>query len=332
MIRFIHPEILWLIAFLPLLGILKSRMGVSGALRYSTTEIAKKIAVSSKSSAGRWLSTLRLLAIGLLLLGLARPQFGNTLTEIDASGIDILLAVDVSGSMEAMDFTINGKPAGRLDVVKKEIAKFIKERPNDRIGVVVFAGRPYMVSPLTLDHNWLEQRLESVKTGMIEDGTAIGSAIGSGINHLREQKSKSKIMILLTDGINNVGKISPMTAAEASKALGIKIYTIGAGTHGEAPVPVKDQYGNKRMMMAKVDIDVDTLRKVAKITDGRYFRATDTDSLEKIYDEINKMERTTRKINRFEHYKELFPWAIFAALIILAIQFYLSQTRFRKLP
>ena len=265
----------------------------------------------------------------LLILALARPQQGNSTTEIEASGIDILLAVDVSGSMEAMDFTLDGKPTNRLDVVKKVVDEFITQRPNDRIGLLAFGGRPYLVSPLTLDHSWLQKRLESLEIGMVEDGTAIGSAIGSGTNRLRDKKSKSRILILLTDGMNNSGRIPPLIAAEAAETLAIKVYTIGAGTRGEAPIPVTDPFGRRRLIQAKVDIDEETLTKVAELTGARYFRATDTASLEKIYKEINDMETTTRTIKKFEHYRELFPLFILTALMLLCVEIVLSR---KKLP
>ncbi len=180
-LRFVHPELLWLLVLLPVLSLLRGRRGPAPALVFSSISIAKTISGNRKAHPGRLLGLLRLLAIGLIILAMARPQWGNTTTEVEASGIDILLAVDISGSMEARDFTLQGRAANRLDVVKSVVAKFIKERPNDRIGLVAFAGRPYMVCPLTLDHDWLQLRLKSLKTGMIEDGTAIGSAIGEGL-------------------------------------------------------------------------------------------------------------------------------------------------------
>jgi len=189
-----------------------------------------------------------------------------------------------------------------------------------------------MVSPLTLDHHWLQQRLEGVRTGMVEDGTAIGSAIASCVNRLRDQKAKSKIVILLTDGMNNAGKVSPLTAAEAAEALGIKVYTIGAGSHGEVPVPVTDPFGDRKLVTARVDIDEETLQKVAQMTGARYYRATDTDSLTKIYNEINKLETTTQKIKKFEHHNEMFLWAALPALLLLGLELFLGQTRFRRLP
>ena len=328
-LRFVHPELLWLLLLLPVLAILRGRRGPAPALIFSSISLARSIAGNRKASPGRLLGILRLTAIGLVIIGMARPQWGNTTTEIEASGIDILLAVDISGSMEARDFTLQGRAANRLDVVKSVVATFIKERPNDRIGLVAFAGRPYMVCPLTLDHDWLQQRLDSLKTGMVEDGTAIGSAIASGVNRLRERDSKSRIQILLTDGMNNAGKVSPLTAAEAAETLGIKVYTIGAGTRGEAPMPVQDQFGRKRLMRVKVDIDEESLNKVAEITGAKYFRATDTRSLEKIYKEINAMEATTRKIKHFSRYSELFAWLVAAALVLLAVELFVSR---RRLP
>ncbi len=327
--RFLHPEFLWLLTLLPLLAFFYGRRGVGPSLVFSSTSIAASVAAAGKVRPGRLSFFLRLGVLSLLIFALARPQQGNSTTEIEASGIDILLAVDVSGSMEAMDFTLGGKPVNRLEVVKKVVAEFIKQRPNDRIGLLAFGGRPYMVSPLTLDHDWLQKRLGSLKIGMVEDGTAIGSAIGSGTNRLRDRKSKSRLLILLTDGMNNAGRIPPLIAAEAAETLKIKVYTIGAGTRGEAPIPVTNQFGQRQLMRAKVDIDEKTLTEVAEITGARYFRATDTASLAKIYEEINSMETTTRTIKNFEHYRELFPFFVLGALILLGFALYNSR---RKLP
>jgi len=332
MIHFNHPEILWLLALIPLLTFMHGKKGPASAIKYSSSRVAAQLAGGRKSTAGRWLGAVRLIALALLIVALARPQIVHGTTEVEASGIDILLALDVSGSMKALDFSIKGKQVSRIDVVKQVVSRFIKERPNDRIGLVAFAGMPYIVSPQTLDHNWLQQRLETVRTGMMKDGTAIGSAIASGVNRLRDQKAKSKIVILLTDGMNNAGKVSPVTAAEAAEAMGIKVYTIGAGSHGEVPVPVTDRNGNSRLVMAKVNIDEDTLKKVASMTGAQYYRATGTESLKKIYGEINKLEKTTRKIKKFEHRTEVFPWAAIPVLFLLGLETTLSQTRFRRLP
>ncbi len=325
--RFAYPQLLWLLALLPLLSLLRGKKGPAPALIFSSTSIARVIAHGRNSRPGRISDILRLSALALLILALARPQWGNTTTSIRASGIDILLAVDVSGSMEARDFTLNGEPASRLEVVKEVVSRFIKQRPNDRIGLIAFAGKPYLVCPLTLDHDWLQQRLDTLKTGMIEDGTAIGSAIGAGTNRLRTGKAKSRILILLTDGMNNAGKIAPLTAAEAAETLGIKVYTIGAGTRGEAPMPVVDQFGRKRLIMARVDIDEQTLRRVAAQTGAKYFRATDTRSLEKIYKEINKLETTTRIIKHFSLYRELFRYPLVCALLLLAVELVITRRR-----
>ena len=325
--RFLHPELLWLLILLPLLALIRGRRGPAPALIFSTTSIAATLSQGRRTSAGHILTAIRLLAVGLLIVALARPQQGNTTTEIKASGIDILLAVDVSGSMQAMDFTLKGNPADRLDVVKSVVDQFIDARPNDRIGLVAFAGKPYMVSPLTLDHDWLRKRLETLSIGMVEDGTAIGSAIGAGINRLREKDAKSRIMILLTDGMNNAGKVPPLVAAEAAETLKIKIYTIGAGTRGEVPMPIVDNFGRKRLVRARVDIDEETLAKVAQMTGARYFRATDTQSLQKIYDEINSMETTTRTIKNFEHYRELFPFPLLAALLFFGLELLRNRNR-----
>ena len=313
MFHFDNPEVLWLLALLPLLAFLRGRRGAAVAIRYSSAQTAKAIAGARKSRAGKWLGTLRILALGALVVALAQPQIVHGTSEVNASGIDIILAVDVSGSMEALDFTINNEPANRVEVVKQVVSRFIEERPDDRIGLVAFAGRPYMVSPLTLDHQWLQKRLQTIHPGMVEDGTAIGSALGSSVNRLRDQKAKSRIVILLTDGMNNAGKILPTTAAEAAETIGIKIYTIGAGSRGEVPVPITDPFGNRKIVRAKVDIDEKTLKHVAQMTGAQYYRATDTDSLEKIYNDINKLETTTRKIKKFEHRNEMFLWAALGA-------------------
>lgn len=327
--RFVHPELLWLLTLLPVLAYFHGRRGAAPALLFSSTTLAASLAGGKKTRPGALYLLLRLGVLFTLILAVARPQLGSSTTEIEASGIDILLAVDVSGSMEAMDFTLGGKATNRLEVVKKVVDEFIDQRPNDRIGLLAFSGRPYLVSPLTLDHNWLRKRLESLRIGMIEDGTAIGSAIGSGTNRLRDRKSKSRILILLTDGMNNAGRIPPLIAAEAAETLNIKVYTIGAGTRGEAPMPVTDGFGRRRLIRAKVDIDEQTLTKVAEMTGARYFRATDTTSLAKIYDEINTMETTTRTIKKFENYRELFVYFVFGALILLGLELFRSQ---KKLP
>ncbi len=327
--RFLHPEYLWLLTVLPLFLWLQSRPGAAPALLFPQTSSLASLAAGRRISWDTMRGLLRTASFCLLILALARPQLGNTSTEVQASGIDIILAVDVSGSMEAMDFTLQGQSANRLEVVKSVVTRFIDGRPNDRIGLLAFGGRPYLVSPLTLDHDWLRNRLDSLQIGMVEDGTAIGSAIGSSANRLRDQAAKSRLIILLTDGVNNAGTIPPLVATEAAATLGIKIYTIGAGTRGEAPIPVRDAFGRQRLVQAKVDIDDQTLTKVAEMTGAQYFRATDTGSLEKIYNEINLMETTTHILKKFEQRRELFGYSILAALACMIAELAVSR---RRLP
>ena len=334
MITFLQPQWFWLFALLPLVMLWRGRRGPVAAIRYSDVGLVRELGTTGRSRVGGilwWL--LPLLAAACMITGLARPQRGHSRVEVTANGIDIVLGLDVSGSMQALDFQLEGRRQNRIDIVKAVVTRFIDQRPNDRIGLIAFAAAPYLVSPLTLDHDWLQQNLERVTIGMGgDDGTAIGSAIAAGVNRLRTTAAKSKVLILLTDGVNNSGKISPLAAAEAAKAFGVKIYTIGVGARGSAPVPVRDDAGNMRVIMAKVDVDEKTLEAVAAQTGGTFYRATDTDSLEKIYAQINRLETTAQTVQKFEHYEELYTWALYPALAFLGIGSLLQQTRFRRLP
>jgi Ca-activated chloride channel family protein len=332
MIQFLQPEWLWLLALLPIALLWRGRKGRVAAVEYSNIEVARSVARSTRSRAGRWRWLLPVMAAALMIVGMARPRLAHGRTDVTASGIDIMLGLDVSGSMQALDFKMGGQRVNRIDVVKSVVSKFVDERPDDRIGIVAFAGAPYLISPLTLDHDWLQQNLERVSVASVDDGTAIGSAIATGVNRLRESPAKSKIIILLTDGMNNAGKISPMAAAEAAKAMGVKIYTIAVGVRGEAPMPVKDASGDTQLVMAKVDVDEKTLEAISALTGGEFYRATDTDSLKNIYEQINRLEKTTQVAQRFEHYQELFRWALFPAFALLGLSFGLENTRFRRLP
>jgi Ca-activated chloride channel family protein len=332
MTRFLQPEWFWLLALLPFVILWRGRRGPVAAVEYSSVGLAREVSRSTKSRIGQWLWLLPIVASALMIVALARPQRGHSRTEVTANGIDIVLGLDVSGSMQALDFQIEGQRLNRIAIVKSVVAKFIDERPNDRIGLIAFAGAPYLVSPLTLDHDWLQQNLERVNIGTGDDGTAIGSAIAASVNRLRTTKAKSKVVILLTDGMNNTGKISPLSAAEAAKALGVKIYTIGVGARGKAPIPVKDEAGNMHLIMAKVDVDEKTLEQVANLTGGKFYRATDTDSLQQIYEQINRLETTAQTVEKFERYEELYPFALYPSLAILGFGFVLQQTRFRRLP
>ena len=330
--QFAHPQLLWLLTLPLLLLLWKGRRGRPAALRLPSTADALGSGARPRSWVGGFRLLPVLLALSLLILALARPRLGRGSTDIETSGIDILLTVDVSGSMEAMDFTLNGQPSNRLEVVKDVVGKFVQQRANDKIGLVAFAGRPYLVSPLTLDRAWLGQRITSLKMGQVEDGTAIGSALVSAIAHLKDSQAKSRIIILLTDGVTNKGAANPETSAEAAKALGIKIYTIGAGTNGEAPMPVRDPFGGIQYRRVKVEIDEPMLQKVADLTGGKMFRATDTTSLEKIYEVINQLETTTRKLKKYEEYEELFLWFLLPGLGLLLAGRMLDQTLWRRLP
>jgi len=332
MIRFLQPEWFWLLALLPLALLWRGRRGAVAAVQYSNVSLARQVARQTRSRAGDWVWMLPILAGALMVVGLARPQLSHGRADVQASGIDIMLALDVSGSMQALDFKVNGQPVNRIEVVKSVVSKFIDARPNDRIGIVAFAGLPYLVSPLTLDHDWLQQNLGRVQVAGVEDGTAIGSAIADCVNRLRDTPAKSKIIVLLTDGMNNSGKISPAAAAEAAKAMGVKVYTIAAGVRGDAPVPVKDDQGNTQIVMAKVDVDEATLQKIAAETGGQFDRATDTDSLKDIYANINGLEKSKETVHHYEHYQDLFAWALIPALLVLGLATGLEQTRYRRLP
>lgn len=275
---------------------------------------------------------LRVIVLILFFMALARPQSVLEETIHKSEGIDIVLAIDSSGSMAAEDFKIKNKRVNRLEVVKNVVADFIQKRTNDRIALVVFSALAYTVCPLTTDYDWLASNLERVELGMIKDGTAIGSAIATSVTRLKQSKAKSRIIILLTDGMNNAGKIDPIEAAQAAKVFGIKIYTIGAGTKGTVPFPAKDMFGRKGYRNVIIDLDDKTLTEIAKVTGGQYFRAIDTASLRDIYQEIDKLEKTEIEEYGYFEYTELFDKFLFAALILLLLEIFLSRTVFLKIP
>jgi Ca-activated chloride channel family protein len=331
-VTFALPWALWLLALIPLLAWLKGKFGGTPGIVFSSTQTLRSIGVRRRSRAGDLLTALALAAFAAFVIALARPQLGKTITRTQASGIDIMLAMDVSGSMQAEDFTIGGQRANRLEAVKRVAQQFIEQRPNDRIGILAFAGRPYLVSPLTLDHDWLIQNLDRVQLGLVEDGTAIGSALAMAENRLKDKPGKTKIIVLLTDGSNNAGKVLPLTAAEAAKALGIRIYTIGTGTRGFAPVPVTTPFGQTVYQNMPVDIDEDMLKKIADLGRGEYFRATDTKTLEDIFGEIDKLEKTKIEVEKIAQYRDLFPWFLVAGVSLLTLEILASQTIWRRLP
>jgi Ca-activated chloride channel family protein len=329
---FAHPWLLLLLLLVPLLAWLKGRSGARAAFLYSSVGLVKNIIGLARYSVGAILLRMRWLALLLLLAALARPQLGEGQAKVRASGIDIVLALDLSGSMAAEDFELKGEPVNRLVIAKDVVQQFVRKRANDRIGMVAFAGRAYIATPLTLDHEFLLQNLERLNLNTLEDGTAIGSAIAAAANRLRDIQAKSKIIVLMTDGQNNAGKVPPVTAAEAAQALGARIYTIGVGTKGVARVPYMNVFGQKAYMDQKVDIDEETLAKVANMTGGKYFRAENTEGLRKIYEEIDKLEKTEVEVKKYQRYRELFPWFVLAGLSLLLLEIILSNTVWRRLP
>lgn len=329
---FRDPLLLIFLAIVPPLISVYFRSKGSNQVVFPSLVALKKIKPSFAQRYRHILIVLRSIALVLLVVALARPQYGNEQTKVTTEGIDIVLAVDVSGSMLAEDFEIGGQRYNRLHVIKPVVKDFILKRTNDRIGLVVFAGRPYTQCPMTLDYGMLLQLLEKVEIGMVEDGTAIGSALGSSIERLKNTAAKSKVIILLTDGRNNSGEIDPFTAAEIARTFGIKIYTIGAGTKGLAPFPALDIFGNRVIKQVKIDIDDDALREIAKITDGNYYRATDTESLKEIYRQIDKLEKTESEVTQYTEYNELFHYFLLPAFGLLLVELGLKKTKLRKLP
>jgi Ca-activated chloride channel family protein len=308
------------------------RKNKSPGIRFSSERFLTISGPTFKTLCSRYIWVLRLLAFIFFTLALVRFRVPIEESKIQSEGIDIILCLDTSTSMLAEDFTLRGKSANRLDVVKNVVENFIQGRKNDRIGIVAFAARAYTASPLTLDYGWLLENLKRIKIGMIEDGTAIGSGLSVALKRLENTKAKSKIVILLTDGINNAGKISPSLAAEAAKALKVKVYTIGAGTKGMAPYPMKDFFGNTVYSSVKIDIDEDGLMNIASRTEGKYFRATDTKSLKEIYAEIDRMEKSPIEEKGYREYRELFHLFIIPALGLLGIEVILAGTWLRKIP
>ncbi len=325
----------WVIILLPVAAavLLYSRKGKrQPALRFSTGILLDGLKPTPKLKLRKGVIILRMLALILIIIALSRPQSMLQESRIETEGIDIVLAIDTSTSMRAEDFELGGKRDNRLEVVRDVVKDFISRRHSDRIGIVAFAANAYTVSPLTLDYGWLLQNLERVKIGMTEDGTAIGSGISSALNRLKDSEAKGKVVILLTDGRNNAGKISPLTAADAARALNIKVYTIGAGSKGLVPYPAKDYFGNTVYRQVQIDIDEETLKKIAEKTKALYYRATDTTSLRNIYEEIDKIEKTPIEEKGYTEYKELFPLFLIPALALLILEVILKNTLLRRIP
>lgn len=329
---FANPALLWLLCALPLLALMRGRRGKQAAVQYADVQVAREVAQSTRSRFGALHAAARMLAAAAFIVALARPQLVNAKTRIEASGIGMVLAVDVSSSMKALDMTKDGETSDRLTAVKDVVQRFIRDRPNDRIGLVAFAGAPYLVSPPTLDHDWLLENLDRLQTDMVQDGTAIGSGLAASANRLRNEDAESKVVVLLTDGVNNAGSIQPSLAAEAAAAQGIKVYTIGVGSTGTTLMPVADERGQQRLVKTQVDVDEDTLRALADKTGGRFFRATDTEGLTRVYAEIDEMEKTTRTIDRQVTYQERFHWPALAGLSLLGLDLLGGFALRRRVP
>ena len=298
----------------------------SASLTYSSLKMFKGFSPSFRERFRHIPILFRLFAVALLIVAMARPQTYSSGENIYTEGIDIAMLLDISGSMLAEDFKPN-----RIDAAKNVIDDFIKGRTSDKIGLVVFAKESFTQCPLTIDYPVLRGLLKDIKSGMIEDGTAIGTAIANGVNRLKDSKAKSRVIILLTDGVNNSGEIDPLTAAQIAKTYGIRIYAIGVGTIGNAPYPFQTPYGI-RYQMVPVEIDEATLQKVAQITNGKYFRATNNSKLADIYKEIDKMEKTKVEVTSYRNAKELYYGWLTGGFMLLLFEVVLSRTLFRKIP
>ena len=326
-LTFAHPVFFGLLLLIPLMIWWQSRSKKEDnpALRLTTLSGIDPAQAGGKAKLRPVLFILRVIALLTLSIALARPQTSNTTENIDSEGIDIVLALDVSGSMIAEDFKPN-----RYEAAKAVALKFVDQRPTDRIGLVIFAGESFTMCPITIDHNVLKEQISQIKNGMIVDGTSIGMGLATSVERLRYVKGKSKVIILMTDGVNNTGLIDPNTALEIAKAFGVRVYTIGIGTMGQAIVPVQTPMGIQKQMMP-VEIDEPLLKQIATETKGRYFRATGNKSLEGIYKEIDKLERTKVDITSYKHYAELFfPFAMIA-VICLVLEMLLRYTVLRSI-
>ena len=327
--HFASPYYLWLLTLLvPMIGYYVWRTLQGGA----SIQISSVAGVVRAPRTVRYYLrhlpfALRAAAFALLVVALARPQDVEQNVRTNTEGIDIMLAIDVSGSMLARDF----KP-DRITAAKEVAGSFIADRYGDRIGLVAFAGEAFTQSPLTTDQGTLQTLLARIRSGLIEDGTAIGNGLATAINRLRESEAKSKVIILLTDGVNNRGEIAPVMAAEIAKEQGIRVYTIGVGSRGTAPTPAIDMFGNMTFVQAKVEIDEKTLQEIADATGGRYFRATDNEKLRAIYDEINRLEKSKVEVADFTTYTEEYLRWVLAALALLAAEFLIRTLILKRIP
>ena len=341
--EFQFPWVLALLGLLPVYALLRGKVGKLSALTFSSADIARAAGAQARSAAGRFLFFLRLLVVALGIVALAGPRLANYHVETETPGIDIMLVLDLSWSMEAIDM---GKPAEKLSrfaIASSVLKDFIAKRPNDRIGMIAFSGVPYLASPLTLNHDWLIENIERLHIGIISElGTAIGDAVAIGAKRLKAvPNSKSRIMILLTDGDNNMGKLDPLPAAQLAAALGVKIYDIGIGIEAPCNMPAfdpatgifkLDANGNVIPTLLLQPANYTVLGKMADLSGGKFYRATNQRELQSIYNQIDRLEKSEVKLRRFATYEPLFEWPLLAALILLAIELALANTRFRRVP
>lgn len=325
--NFQNPEILWLLLIVPLLVAYHLWIGRRSATLTVSTLGGKRAPRTFRY----WLRpipvVLRIAAIVLFIIALARPVEEHSESETTIEGVDIVLAMDISGSMLAQDF----KP-DRLEASKAIAAEFIADREGDRISVVAFAGEAFTQCPLTSDRGAVQTSLSRLRSGVIDDGTAIGNGLATAINRLRESSAKSKVVVLVTDGVNNSGQISPRMAADIARDLEVKVYTIGVGRRGQAPMPAMDPYGNVMMVMADVEIDEDVLREIARVTGGKYFRAENSDALTKIYEEIDQMEKSKVQVTDYISYEELFLSWVLWGVLLLVVELLFSRVVLNRLP
>ncbi|MDH3735282.1 MAG: VWA domain-containing protein [Gemmatimonadota bacterium] len=327
--RFADPWLLLLLLSIPALAYWQNRGPGArrGAFRYSN--LSAVLRSDGARTGRRRLVTKGLRALGLaaLVLAFARPQTGVTSENVSTEGVDIVLGIDISSSMLAEDLEPN-----RLEAAKAVAAGFVERRTSDRIGLVVFAGEAFTQAPLTLDYGVISSVMSELRVGMVEDGTAIGLGLATALKRLEDSDAESRVVILLTDGRNNRGQIDPTTAAQMAEALGVRVYTIGAGSRGTARVPVDDPRFGRQYVNMEVDVDEETLSAIAELTGGQYFRATDRESLEEIYAEIDALETTEIDVQSFTRYGELFHFPLAAGLLLLLLEVVLSNTALRRLP
>lgn len=332
--RFESPGFLLLLVLIVLLALksaLLRRRATPSAVRYADTGLLADLTPSWKVRFRPLLPAMRYLTLTLIIIALARPQTGQGREVVTGRGIDITLALDISGSMASLDF----QPANRLEAAKQVIEAFIDAREFDRIGLVVFASEAFNQSPLTTDHDVLKRMLETTDLATnlgIQDGTAIGLGLANATNMLKDSSAASKVVILLTDGVNNSGQIDPMTAANAAAALGVKVYTIGAAREGEVPVPMRDIFGAEQIVYQDSVLDEEALQRIADTTGGLYFRAEDTTALGQIYEQINELEQSEIEVTNYTQYQELAGFVLAPSLAVLVLEMLLRQTVFRKIP